>query len=340
MSLEKVLFAVTLILGAIMLKPFIMPLLLAIITAYVMFPMVNGLRKFFKSYHFALILSVVIIITPLILIIMYSINDISPLIWEVTGLSKDISKSLVTVEEVLSDYGVEGLASNIQITVTDLTEYLKAEMTRFVFTIPMLMLNIAIYLISTYYFLMDGAKVIRFVNDYVNTFEYREKRMIQSIILGLKNSFDVLFLSYITISVIVTIFAWIGFYLLGVPYAAALALLAGIFGFLPLLGIWVIYTAVGMYKLINGDVTGALLVISYGVIFLNIIPDLFIRPSIGAKTGNVHPMTIILGFIGGPLIFGTSGFLIGPILLVIVETVIVSYMKFNINLEKKEQKEK
>ncbi len=333
-TIEKLILLAVICLGALLIRPFFMPILLAMITAYVMHPLVNTFRKFFKSYHLALLVSVTMIAVPFILLIMYSINDVNPIISEVSAFSREINNFLIPLEEYLSAYGLDKFAVKIQDLVRDLTDYSKAQLTSFVFTIPMLMLHMVLYLISTYYFLKDGGAIIRFFNSYVNTLEYREKRMIHSIMVGLKNSFDVLFLSYITISVIVTIFAWVGFYLLGVPYPAVLALLAGLFGFLPLLGIWIIYTGAAIYEFLHGDVTTALLIIGFGAIFLNIIPDLFIRPILGSKTGKVHPMTIIIGFFGGPLVFGVSGFLIGPILLVIAETVIVSYMKFNIDINK------
>ncbi|MCK5698545.1 MAG: AI-2E family transporter [Candidatus Aenigmarchaeota archaeon] len=333
-SIEKVLLVVFVILGAIMISPFYMPVLLAAISAYVMFPLVNTLRKFFKSYHFALVVSITMIAIPFVLLIAYSINDITPLVHEITGLSQEINTILEPAEEFLSQYGLSKFAVNIQAGVTGLSEYMKAQMLSFVFTIPMLILHITIYFFSTYYFLKDGSGSIKFFKRYINTLEYREKRMIQSIMTGLKNSFDVLFLSYITISVLVTIFAWIGFNLIGIPYPAILALLAGIFGFLPLLGIWIVYTGIGIFMFLQGDMTSALLVIGFGAIFLNIIPDLFIRPILGSKAGKVHPMTIVIGFFGGPLVFGVNGFLIGPIVLVIAETVLVSYMNFYIDVSK------
>jgi len=333
-SLENVLLVVFVILGAIMISPFYMPVLLAAITAYVMFPLVNTLRKFFKSYHFALVVSITMIAIPFVMLIAYSINDITPLVHEITGLSREINTILEPAEEFLSHYGLSKFAVNIQAGVTSLSEYMKSQMLSFVFTIPMLILHITIYFFSTYYFLKDGNGAIKFFKRYINTLEYREKRMIQSIMTGLKNSFDILFLSYITISVIVTISAWIGFNLIGIPYSAALALLAGIFGFLPILGIWIVYTGIGIYMFLQGDVTSALLVIGFGAVFLNIIPDLFIRPFLGSRAGKVHPMTIVIGFFSGPLVFGVSGFLIGPIVLVIAETVLISYMKFHIDVSK------
>lgn len=314
-----------------MLQPFFMPLLLAAISAYVMYPLVNGLRRFFKSYHVGLIISLIVIIVPASMIIMYSVNDLSTLSFEVTGFGEEINKALSVIEGHLEEYGLSQFAVNTQDAVSEMTKYLKKQLTSFVFTIPMIMLNLVIYLIATYYFLKDGNRAIQFFNRYIDTLEYRENRMIGSIMTGLKNSFDVLFLAYITISIIVTIFAWIGFYLLQIPYSGVLAILCGIFSFLPLLGIWIVYVGIAVYELSIGNITTAIIVVGFGVVFLNVIPDFIIRPIIGSKTGKVHPMTILLGFFGGPLVFGASGFLIGPILLVIVETVIVSYMKFNIN---------
>jgi len=45
----------------------------------------------------------------------------------------------------------------------------------------------------------------------------------------------------------------------------------------------------------------------------------------------VSALTILLGFFSGPVIFGAKGLLLGPILLVITETIIVEYMRYRIS---------
>ncbi len=328
LTVEKMLLAAIIILGAITIRPFFMPILLAVITAYVLHPLVNGFRKLFKSYHLALIITTALVALPFALIIAYSINGLSPLAKEIGDLNDEISKALSIVENYLSDYGLNTFAANLDGMFGNLTARLKGEITTFVYKIPLILLQTTVYLFSTYYFLKDGTRIIHFFRRYIDTLEYKEKRMVESIMLGLKNSFDVLFISYIAVSVIVTIFAWVGFSLLDIPYATVLALLSGIFGFLPIFGVWMVYGSVGLYEVLQGDFTTAVMVILFGVFFLNIIPDFVIKPMVGSRTGKVHPLTILLGFFAGPIVFGINGFLIVPILLVILDTVVVSYMKY------------
>lgn len=335
LTLEKILLAAIIILGAITIRPFFMPILLAVITAYVLHPLINGLRKLLKSYHLALIITTALVALPFALIIAYSINGLSPLAKEIGDLNEEISKALAIVENYLSDYGLDTFAANLKGTTGGVTAYLREKLTTFVYKIPLILLQTMVYLFSTYYFLKDGTRIIHFFQRYIGTLEYKEKRMVESIMLGLKNSFDVLFISYIAVSVIVTIFAWVGFSLLDIPYATVLALLSGIFGFLPIFGVWMVYGSVGLYEVLQGDITTAVMVILFGVFFLNIIPDFVIKPMVGSRTGKVHPLTILLGFFAGPIVFGINGFLIGPILLVILDTVVVSYMKYCIEAERR-----
>jgi len=53
---------------------------------------------------------------------------------------------------------------------------------------------------------------------------------------GLKKSFDVLVMSYVTMSFIVFVLSLIGYIIFGVPHAFILAVLTGLFGFLPVFG--------------------------------------------------------------------------------------------------------
>ena len=91
-----------------------------------------------------------------------------------------------------------------------------------------------------------------------------------------------------------------------------------------------IYVPLAGYEYYIGNELLAIYVLIFSIVGLNIVPDMIIRPIIGAKIGKVHPLTILLGFFGGPALFGMMGFIIGPIILVIAETVIRGYMDLKI----------
>ena len=104
-----------------------------------------------------------------------------------------------------------------------------------------------------------------------------------------------------------------GFYLLGIPNALFLGVLATIVGVLPFVGPALIWIPVTIFAFINGEYW-----VAFGVLFIGVLNLIFensLKPMIIAKRANVHPVIILLGMIGGIFFFGFAGFIIGPLVL-------------------------
>ncbi len=67
--------------------------------------------------------------------------------------------------------------------------------------------------------------------------------------------------------------------------------------------------------------------IVFGIIFLTLIPDLYIRPKLVARGSEIHPLLFIIGFFGGELIFGLKGVIIGPLILGLAQGIVTLYVK-------------
>ncbi|MCK4967624.1 MAG: AI-2E family transporter [Candidatus Aenigmarchaeota archaeon] len=330
LSFEFIAIFIISILAALMISPYFSVLLLGSITAYILYPMVFSLKKIVRSYTIAIFISVMIIISIFFFITNLVIRDAAPLISGISGLAGDVTTVLETLKPQLENLGLSEYITNTQKIIATVETYAKTQLLENLKSLPGIMLNFLIYIFATFYFLKDGTKIKNKIYLYVQTLSLNDKKTATSIIDGLKNSFDVLFFSYITLSIFSVIIAWLGFTALGIPYALILSILIGIASFLPLIGMPWIYVPLAGYEYYIGNELTAIYVLIFSIVGLNIIPDMIIRPAIGAKIGNVHPLTILLGFFGGPVLFGMMGFIIGPIILVIAETVIRSYMDLKI----------
>lgn len=135
-------------------------------------------------------------------------------------------------------------------------------------------------------------------------------------------------------SFITTVFSFIGYYIFGVPYAFLLAILTGLFGFLPVFGTWMIYVPAAAYMYYIGNTFAAGGIMVFGVLILTVLIPMFLQPYFGSKQSDVNPLAIFIGFFSGPIIFGAKGILIGPIIFVVVQTIIHEYIIFRIENEK------
>ncbi|MCK5473791.1 MAG: AI-2E family transporter [Candidatus Aenigmarchaeota archaeon] len=333
------LFLVSLV-SFLIILPFLNAVILGAITAYILHPLIFGLKRVVRSYNLAVIITIFLIAASLFAFVTLVVRDATPVVSQISGLVDEVTKVLELLRPTLESFGLSESLTNTQEIISLLETYIMDQIMANLKSIPTILVNIVVYLFATYYFLKDGIRLKNAIVKYIRTLPYRDCRTGLSMIYGLKNSLEVLFFSYITMSVIMAVVAWVGFELLGIPYAWILAVLIGLTSFLPLIGMAWVYVPLAAYEYLIGNELLALYVLVFGVLVLNVVPDIFLRPYIGAKVGKVHPLTILLGFFGGPVLFGMMGFIIGPIILVIAETAIRSYVDLSIKMSSKESDEK
>ena len=130
----------------------------------------------------------------------------------------------------------------------------------------------------------------------------------------------------------------------GVPLAVALALLAFITGFFPLLGVWVVYIPISIYLLVfRGDATSAAIYFGIGTA-LTLFSSFFLRPMLAARetrTFNFYWMLVAL--VSGVYAFGVPGVVLGPAILGFAKAVmdtLVGEVRYETSLLKEEKVQK
>ena len=99
--------------------------------------------------------------------------------------------------------------------------------------------------------------------------------------------------------------------------------------FLPVIGPWLIYVPLGLWQiaLVSGGYTRGVALIVFGILFLTLIPDLYIRPKLVERGSEIHPLLFILGFFGGEILFGMKGVILGPLILGLAQGIVTLYVK-------------
>ena len=323
--------------AAIMVYPFITSLTLAAITTYMFSPLI---RKMESHKIFSRIVPVVLIVIlglPIILIASYLITNSGQILKDITGL-RDIATYIIQAfSSSISNLGLGGYGDLIgaREVTAKLSTFAIDIASGFIKTIPILMLDIVIFLYATYYFMSNGQRIMKSVSDYASTLTQEDEKFISSILKGLKKSFDVLVLSYITMSVIISVVSFVVYYIFGVPHAFLLSILTGLFGFLPVFGTWMVYVPAAAYMYYIGNTFAAIGIIVFGILVLSIFIPMVIQPYLGYKQSDVNPLSILIGFFSGPIIFGPKGVIIGPIVFVVVQTIVHEYIAFRIDNEKR-----
>ena len=326
-------FLVAIGIAAIMIYPFITSLILAAITTYIFRPIIKKMESH-KLFSPALVLLMVIIGITIVLAVSYIMKNIGQVFGDITGLSGKIIYFISVFSDAISSLGL-GTYIDVPLGVREITSAVSSIaislVSDFVTTIPLLLLDIVIFMYATYYFMRNGPQIICAVKDYASTLPQEDEKFISSIINGLRKSFDVLIMSYIGMALIISVFSFIGYYIFGVPHAFLLAILTGLFGFLPVFGTWMVYAPAAAYMYYIGNTFAAVGVLVFGVVILSVFIPMVLQPYFGSKQADINPLAIFIGFFSGPIIFGAKGLLLGPIIIVVVQTIIYEYITFRID---------
>lgn len=112
--------------------------------------------------------------------------------------------------------------------------------------------------------------------------------------------------------------AWGLFAALGYRGAFALAVVAGILQFIPVVGPSVVVLAMAVAELVAGDTAGAALIAVLGLTFVGFLPDALIRPRLARYTTGMPASLYFVGFTGGVLTLGVVGFIAGPVVVALL----------------------
>ncbi len=108
----------------------------------------------------------------------------------------------------------------------------------------------------------------------------------------------------------------------GVPLAVALALVAFLVGFLPLLGVWIVYIPVSIYLLVFRDQPTAAAVYLIVGVLVTIASSMFLRPLLASRgTHRFNFYWMLVALLAGVYAFGVPGIVLGPAILGFVKAI-------------------
>jgi len=121
----------------------------------------------------------------------------------------------------------------------------------------------------------------------------------------------------------------IGFYIFGIESAIFWGVVMTIFALLPLIGPAIVWIPAASLLLINGIILNSYWGMGVGVglflygLFIISTSDNILRMKLVGDKAEVHPLTVLVGIIGGINLFGLTGIFIGPIAL----SLLITYFK-------------
>lgn len=177
---------------------------------------------------------------------------------------------------------------------------------------PQLFLQLALTMISYFFFLLDGPKFISWLGARIPLDVDVRKKVASSFN---DTTISVIWATLAAAAVQAGIM-FIAFLVLSVPAAFLAAAATFIFAWIPILGSTPVWLAGTLYLFLQGFYLKACLMLVFGVV--TSVSDNFIRPLVLKGKTNMHPLVSLVAIFGGIGIFGIFGVFIGPIIAAVL----------------------
>lgn len=332
-----VIFLLAILLFFKIIEPMITIFLSSILITYMFYPLYKKVRKRISNQFLSIILTILVIVIVLLLPFSYVVFEVTQQSSEFyNSLSSNIAKgALFGIGCTSADSTICYLINNIEKfsaqslskigfdkQLQKLLPRLQEILTNYLIEIPLTILNGGFILFISYFLFKDGEKIIQKLAGWL---PIRKKTFQKLIDQFEKVTYAVVF-GQLFVALALGFVAIIGFYIFGVPLPIFWGVIAGFFALIPPVGTAIIWVPASFYLVLSGYLTQDYIIIGkglglfvYGVLIIGTI-DITLRIKIIQAKADVHPIILIVGFIGGVNLFGVVGLFLGPILLPLLLT--------------------
>lgn len=322
-----ILLAIFAFVSFLVLKPFLTYILFSIVFTVVAYPLYERIKS---ALRFASLSAIILIILIILLIVVPSIYLTIRIFAQtrdlISGLEAAEFRQLDILENRLeSSFGIElNFAEAIKPSLRDLSTTIRSfiigNIITFTRAIATFVGGIILMFFVMFYLFVDGKRIVQQVKNQLPLEEKHKDHLFKRA----NETTQALFLGIFLTAVVQGIVAWVGYLLFGVPNAILLGFLTALFSIIPFLGPPVIYVPASLFLLSQGNLFGGFGLLVYNILLVSQI-DNILRPLLVRLRTKIHPLTVILGIVGGVAFLGFSGIFIGPLILSLFQEILSTY---------------
>jgi predicted PurR-regulated permease PerM len=300
-------------LSIFILWPIATSIVTGLILAYIFYPVYKKMQKIIKEKNTAAVILILLvlflIILPLWFLIPFMIKQIFDMYLyiqgaDVTGFFTKIFPTLVETE-ISGDFLI-----SFNRFISSTASKIFASASSFLLDLPNVILRTAV-VFFVFFFGMRDAELF---SSYVRSLSPFSKPVERDLAQKFKEITSSVIYGYVVVGVLQGILTGIGLFVAGVPQALILTLVAIIASMIPIGGAWLVWIPAVIYLFSSGNIFAAIGLALYGAIFISWI-DNIIRPYMVARRTKISTAIVLIGMIGGIIVFGLLGLIIGPLIL-------------------------
>lgn len=323
-----VLLAIFLGLSALILLPFVQYVLLALLLAYVLYPVHERLAPRIgqrPSVVTLMVITVVLIVLPFVGLTALAIDQAGTVVqsigqgpFEVATIEEAIRQYTGQSVDLAGWFATVDLSALVQSAGERETTALLGNVLQLVGGVSDALVGFAIGLFLLYYVLKDGDQFMAWVegvSPLSTSFQaelYEEiDRVMWAVLVG--NVF---------VAALQGVLTGVGLFAVGISNVVLWTLVTTVLSLLPLIGAFVVWFPAAVYLLAVGEVVRGSFLLVYGLTIVS-LSDNYLRPLVVDRSAHLNPAVIILGLFGGVYAFGVMGLFFGPVVLGVLKTLFV-----------------
>jgi len=326
---ETLIVAAFLILGSlVVLFPFLDALILAGVVSYLLKIGHDNINQYLDNQLVSSIIMISSVFVGVGAVLYIFTNNFFGILSQVNTFTGSLRQGVLNITDFLNLS--EQFQRNVESFINSISDRLTAEMVSVFTSIPSLLIDVAIFLVTTLFLYKDRDVIETQLKSLIRDIPSPERDIVQSIVTSIDEIFRGVFLTQVTVALILGAVNAVGFLVIeqitsSIPLISLWSLLIAAAALLPLFAGFMVYGPIGAYYLMTGSPVKGSLILLFGIVIINVASEIFLRPYVGSKQMDEHPLIIFLGFLTGPLVLGIKGLIIGPVLLILTKEFVLNY---------------
>lgn len=311
------------VLAFFLLEPLILIIVFSLILAFVFQPVYKKLSKFFRSKNF----SAFLICLVFALLIIVPVWFLSPMLVEQSFEIYEQAQGTnfaEPIKQVLPDTAASNdlstqIGSSIHSFVTDLANSATNLFSNMITDFPVLVLKILVLFFTFFVALKEQESISSYIKSVI-PFNEKIKNKLFRASRGVTSS---VIYGQVILGILQGLLVGAGLFIFGVENALLLTIVASLAGVFPIIGTAIVWVPTVILLFISGSYLPSFGILVFGVIAS--IADGIIKPIFISRRVSMHSALVLLGMVGGLLLFGIIGVILGPLILAYLFIVLEIY---------------
>ncbi len=321
-SKKFIVFGITaalLILSFWIMRPILIATISGLILAYIFYPVYLRVLKIVREKNISSLIVVLLFLLIIFLPVWFLFPMVMRQIFDVYIYSQkvDLVGSLRTLFP--PEFSTDAM-SVVHTVVSSSINTVFNQATNFLTNVATILLQFVVVIFIFFFGMRDADNLKEYVKG-ISPFSKELESSLEEQFKGITNS---VIYGHIIVGVLQGILTGIGLFIAGVPNVLMLTFIAIIASVIPVIGAWLVWIPASIYLFISGHTGSATFLVLYGAIFVSWI-DNFLRPYIVSKRAKISSAVVLVGMIGGLIVFGIIGLVIGPLILAYLLVLLEAY---------------